>query len=440
MVENIFKIYNGDTGFYQWQTKQKLIVLDDSVLEVRFSNKNMEHSKRRPVYTDESGLRVCNIPDLVLQLPCNLIATAYTKNSDGAYVFVKEVKFAVYKQPLPSNYVCEVEEEYASDAPVQLGTVEEWNASLVPVRNGVLCFATSVNPETNESVFMVKVGDGVRTFRDLPWSYCNSEANVIEACKSEESLKQFIHDLLGEIGVGTDDTLNAITSRVDVLESVVGDDGSGIVHDIYVHEALIDALSKLVGTTSVSGQISDAIVALDLDGSYASKAHVHSKNDISDFSHTHELSNIIGLQEELDELEDRVISSGGAVKSVNGKTGEVVLTAADVGAATLDDKKDLEDAIASIQCGSTARIGYITILADAWVGDESPYAQVVDVDGATKNSQVDLTPNVAQLAVFYNKDLAFVTENENGIVTVYAIGQKPTNDYTVQVTITEVVR
>jgi hypothetical protein len=51
---------------------------------------------------------------------------------------------------------------------------------------------------------------------------------------------------------------------------------------------------------------------------------------------------------------------------------------------------------------------------------------------------VDLTPDVQQLAVFYDKDLTFVTENEGGVVTVYAIGQKPTSDYTIQVTITEV--
>ena len=85
-----------------------------------------------------------------------------------------------------------------------------------------------------------------------------------------------------------------------------------------------------------------------------------------------------------------------------------------------------------------AKIGEVTILADRWVGDASPYSQVVEVAGATEYSQVDLTPSVDQLAVFYEKDLAFVTENDDGVVTVYAIGQKPTNDYTIQVTITEV--
>lgn len=85
-----------------------------------------------------------------------------------------------------------------------------------------------------------------------------------------------------------------------------------------------------------------------------------------------------------------------------------------------------------------AMIGEVTLFANKWVGDESPYSQVIKVEGVTKNSQVDLTPSVAQLEIFYQKDLAFVTENEDGVVTVYAIGDKPANDYTIQVTITEV--
>jgi hypothetical protein len=88
--------------------------------------------------------------------------------------------------------------------------------------------------------------------------------------------------------------------------------------------------------------------------------------------------------------------------------------------------------------GSSARIGYVTLTADGWVGDASPYSQIVNIDDVTKNSQVDLTPSVEQLLVFYEKDLTLVTENDSGIVTVYAIGQKPTNDYTIQVTINEV--
>lgn len=87
---------------------------------------------------------------------------------------------------------------------------------------------------------------------------------------------------------------------------------------------------------------------------------------------------------------------------------------------------------------SSARIAYVDLFATNWIGDSSPYSQVVEIDGITENSQVDLTPSIEQLVVFYEKDLGFVTENDDGVVTVYAIGQKPENDYTIQVTITEV--
>lgn len=86
----------------------------------------------------------------------------------------------------------------------------------------------------------------------------------------------------------------------------------------------------------------------------------------------------------------------------------------------------------------TVKIGEVDLLASAWVGEKSPYSQVVEIEGVTENSQVDLTPSIEQLVIFYEKDLGFVTENEDGVVTVYAIGQKPENDYRIQVTITEV--
>ena len=107
MPQNIFKIYDGRTNFWQWDTKQKLIVLDDRITEVRFSNRNMEHSKRRIVYTDNDGNRVCHVPDILLQLPKNLVAYACVKRDNGSISTIKSVKFAVARQPIPSDYICE---------------------------------------------------------------------------------------------------------------------------------------------------------------------------------------------------------------------------------------------------------------------------------------------------------------------------------------------
>lgn len=83
-------------------------------------------------------------------------------------------------------------------------------------------------------------------------------------------------------------------------------------------------------------------------------------------------------------------------------------------------------------------ITWISIPAAAWEGADSLYSQVVRIDGVTPNSKVDLLPTVEQLAIFYNKDVTFLTENEGGVVTVYAIGEKPLMDYTMQAQIMEV--
>lgn len=85
-----------------------------------------------------------------------------------------------------------------------------------------------------------------------------------------------------------------------------------------------------------------------------------------------------------------------------------------------------------------SRIGYVTLKASGWSGEGHLHSQVVAIGGVTPHTQVDLTPSVEQLVIFYEKDITFVTENEGGVVTVYAIGQRPQNDYTIQVTMTEV--
>ena len=84
------------------------------------------------------------------------------------------------------------------------------------------------------------------------------------------------------------------------------------------------------------------------------------------------------------------------------------------------------------------RIVDITLLASAWVSEEDYYTQVVTIEGVTENTKVDLQPSAEQLAIFHDKDIAFVTENDGGEVTVFAIGEKPTQNYTIQATLKEV--
>ena len=83
----------------------------------------------------------------------------------------------------------------------------------------------------------------------------------------------------------------------------------------------------------------------------------------------------------------------------------------------------------------------VTIYADRWTqASDKRWYQIVTVNNApvTPFSKVDLQPSSEQLVIFHEKDLAFVTENEDGVVSVYCVGQVPKNDYTIQATITEV--
>ena len=68
------------------------------------------------------------------------------------------------------------------------------------------------------------------------------------------------------------------------------------------------------------------------------------------------------------------------------------------------------------------------------------YGQTVNVNNAviTERSKVDLQISSEQMVIFYQKGIAFVTENDEGVVTVYCVGKIPENDYTIPVVITEV--
>lgn len=90
----------------------------------------------------------------------------------------------------------------------------------------------------------------------------------------------------------------------------------------------------------------------------------------------------------------------------------------------------------------------ITLVNSNWKDPEESsgnrWYQEVEVKNAkiTANSKVDLQLSSVQITSFLNKKLAFVTENHDGTVYVYCVGKKPDDtdpDYTIQVTVTEVL-
>lgn len=81
----------------------------------------------------------------------------------------------------------------------------------------------------------------------------------------------------------------------------------------------------------------------------------------------------------------------------------------------------------------------VTLLASAWEGYESPYSQIVTINGAGVNSMVDLQPTPEQLTLWQDEGWAFTTANDGGVIYAYVAGGKPTEDITVQVKIQEVI-
>ena len=80
----------------------------------------------------------------------------------------------------------------------------------------------------------------------------------------------------------------------------------------------------------------------------------------------------------------------------------------------------------------------VTLKAADWLGDTSPYSQVVAVGGVTSLTKVDLQPTMDQVDAMYYESVGFFTVNEGGVVTALAIGSRPTEDFVFQVTMTEV--
>lgn len=80
----------------------------------------------------------------------------------------------------------------------------------------------------------------------------------------------------------------------------------------------------------------------------------------------------------------------------------------------------------------------ITLLTANWTGSNNLFSQEVTIDGITANSKIDLQPTPEQFLELQEGNITLMVSNNNGTATAYAMNFKPTNDYEMQVLITEV--
>ena len=161
MPQNIFKIFDGRNNFWQWDTSQKLIVLDDTITEVHFSNRDMTYAIAKPVY-ERDGKRLCNIPDTILQIPRNLIA--YATDGNGTK---KSVMFAVTKRQIPTGYVVDETERFYEI-------------------NDRLAILETVLADVKENGTDGIIPDFLSTAEATAWAKENDKTNVIVAIKIKD--------------------------------------------------------------------------------------------------------------------------------------------------------------------------------------------------------------------------------------------------------------
>lgn len=96
----MFEIVGGRKSFFQWDLNQKLAVFDGSITEVHFCNKSADCALVCEVYNDESGARVVNVPNILLQ--ANRCIRAYGVAADHTEHYAR---FEVISRSKPADYV-----------------------------------------------------------------------------------------------------------------------------------------------------------------------------------------------------------------------------------------------------------------------------------------------------------------------------------------------
>ena len=110
MSQNFLKIYDGRNSFWQWDTGQQLVILSDYVTEVHLSHKGVKSSKRLEIKS-ENSMRICDIPDVFLQIPKNLVVYLVKSQPDSECT-TTSVEILVKPRPKPDGYISVHDNEY----------------------------------------------------------------------------------------------------------------------------------------------------------------------------------------------------------------------------------------------------------------------------------------------------------------------------------------
>ena len=118
-------------------------------------------------------------------------------------------------------------------------------------------------------------------------------------------------------------------------------------------------------------------------------------------------------------------AAGGGVITFNGRGGAVIPMGGDY-------TPEMVGAAPAIKTAT------VTLPVASWTGGASPYSQTVEISNVTANSRIDINPDTVVMNGAMEGGYGLVFGNNAGVITAYAVGDKPTAEITVQVSITEV--
>lgn len=227
---------------------------------------------------------------------------------------------------------------------------ESWAQSNLILEPGEIAVAYSSvdvkvdNGTAKHPFLLMKVGDGVNTFANLPWLSAKA-ADVLEAVKSEAGLTAFIKTVVA----ASDGDLAALTTRVttaegeiDALQLELDKADTGLKARMTAAEADIEAIEGKFGAETVALEIEAAITALNLATTYAAKAH------------THEIADVNGLSDAIAAAKKAGTDANSALEAYKTLNDAAVKVNSDAIAGikngtTLDNFKEVEEALAGKQ-------------------------------------------------------------------------------------------
>lgn len=169
---------------------------------------------------------------------------------------------------------------------------EKWIASNLVLEAGEIAIAyTTVdvkvdNGTAKHPALLMKVGDGEKTFANLPWLSAKA-ADVLDACKSTDALTTFVNNVIADAGIASNEAMEALSGRVSTAEGKITT-LEGKMTDVEgkaaANEAAIAALELLVGDDNVNTQIKNYVDGLNLADTYAAKTHGHAIADVEGLS------------------------------------------------------------------------------------------------------------------------------------------------------------